>query len=82
MPVWRDADDVCALADSDRHLGHVVNDGTWHAFDAIHPTDAGGGFMHLGTFASADDAKAAVERSISQRAGVRWKRRGSVVRIR
>lgn len=81
MAVWRDAEDICALADNDRHLGHIVNDGKWHAFDAVHPSDSDG-FRHLGMFASANDAKAAVERSVSQPADPTGKRKASVVRIR
>lgn len=66
-PLWRDGEDLCALADGDRHLGHIVNDGEWHAFDAIHPNHASHGFRHLGTFGSMDEAKAAVERAVSER---------------
>lgn len=80
MPVWRDAKDVCALADSDRHLGHIVNQGDWHAFDAVHPNDAGDGFRHVGVFATAEQAKAAVERSVSQPVAAKAKRRASVTR--
>ena len=35
MPAWRDGEDLCALADGDRHLGHVINEGEWQAFDAL-----------------------------------------------
>ncbi len=64
MPVWRDAGDICTLADQDRHLGHIVNLGEWHAFDAIHLNDTGNGFKSVGVFASAGLAKTAVERSV------------------
>lgn len=90
MPAWRDGEDLCALADGDRHLGHVVNEGQWQAFDAIHPSHASYGFRHIGTFATLDAAKAAVEQAISQRVenqpvdrtGKKVKRVGSVVPIR
>lgn len=91
MPAWRDGEDLCALADGDRHLGHVVNEGDWHAFDAIHPSHASHGFRHIGAFATVDAAKAAVERAISQRAEnqaennqaeTKVRRVGSVIPIR
>ena len=91
MPAWRDGEDLCALADGDRHLGHVVNEGEWQAFDAIHPGHASHGFRHIGTFATLDAAKAAVERAISQRAENqaennqaenKVKRAGSVIPLR
>jgi hypothetical protein len=66
MPVWSDAEDFCALADSDRHLGHIVNAGEWEAFDAIHPNDAGNGFRYLGAFPTVSSAKVAVERAVVQ----------------
>jgi len=79
MAVWRDAEDICALSDDDRHLGHVVNEGEWHAFDAVHPNLGGNG---IGIFATLDDAKAAVERSVSAPVEIRARRAASVVRIR
>jgi hypothetical protein len=68
MRVWRQRGDVCTLADSDRHLGHIVNLGVWHAFDAIHLNETGDGFKNVGLFDTIDRAKAAVEQSISQSA--------------
>ena len=82
MAVWRDAEDICALADNDRHLGHIVNEGKWRAFDATHPNNSGDGFRDIGIFASAAEAKAAVERAVSQRTEATAKRKASVVRIR
>jgi hypothetical protein len=67
IPVWYDAGDLCALADDERHLGHVVNVGTWDAFDSIHPDADGSGVRHLGTFPNIEEAKAAVEKSVSLR---------------
>lgn len=82
MPAWRDGEDLCALADGDRHLGHVINDGEWHAFDAVHPDHASHGFRHLGTFMTVRDAKDAVERAVSERAENKVRRVGSVIPIR
>jgi hypothetical protein len=68
MRVWQRRGDVCTLADSDRHLGHIINLGVWHAFDAIHLNETGNGFKSVGLFATMDLAKAAVEQSIAQSA--------------
>jgi hypothetical protein len=65
-PGWRDSNNVCALSDGDRHLGHVVLKARrWNAFDATHLDDNRSGFRSLGTFASLNHAKAAVEKSIA-----------------
>ncbi len=82
MAVWRDGKDICALSDDDRHLGHVVNDGKWHAFDAVHHNAEGNGFRHVGAFATVVDAKAAVERSVIERVDRKGKRAALIVRIR
>jgi hypothetical protein len=66
MRVWQQRGDVLTLADSDRHLGHIINLGVWHAFDAIHLNETANGFKSVGLFATIDMAKAAVEQSISQ----------------
>jgi hypothetical protein len=68
MRVWQRKGDVCTLADGDRHLGHIINLGAWHAFDGIHLNETGNGFKSVGLFASIDLAKAAVEQSIAQSA--------------
>jgi hypothetical protein len=75
MPTWHDSAWVCALADDERHLGHIVKDdgakedgvkeGGWVAFDATHPGETGQGIRHLGTFSSVVAAKQAVERSVA-----------------
>jgi hypothetical protein len=55
---------VCALADEERHLGHVVRTGgRWHAFDATHANQKGTGFRPLGTYISLLAAKEAVEQA-------------------
>jgi hypothetical protein len=81
IPVWRDGGDVCTLADGDRHLGHVVNLGAWHAFDGIHLNETGNGFKGLGFFATIDLAKAAVEESVAQRAKPKVRAAGSDIWI-
>jgi hypothetical protein len=64
-PGWRDSNNVCALSDGDRHLGHVVlKIRQWNAFDATHLDDKRNGFRYLGTFTSLNHAKAAVENSV------------------
>ena len=63
-PEWRNSASICALADEERHYGHIVKiDGRWYAFDATHPDDEGSGFHRLGSYASTRSAKQAVERS-------------------
>ena len=62
MPVWRNSDHVCALSDSERHIGHAVKiGGRWHAFDATHANVTGDGFRQLGVFATAELAQREVE---------------------
>jgi hypothetical protein len=59
---WRNSAEICALADGERHLGHIVAIGNnWHAYDATHSNDEGNGFRPLGKFASITAAKAAVD---------------------
>lgn len=61
---WRNSDTVCALADRERHLGHILRiGGRWHAFDATHFNDDENGFRFLGTYASLNSAKQAVEQT-------------------
>jgi hypothetical protein len=64
-PGWRDSNNVCALSDGDRHLGHIVlKAGQWNAFDATHLNENRSGFRYLGTFPSLNLAKTAVEASV------------------
>jgi hypothetical protein len=59
---WRNSDHICALTDGERHVGHIVKiGGRWHAFDAMHSNPKGDGFRVLGTFASANAAREAVQ---------------------
>jgi hypothetical protein len=63
-PAWRDSISVCALADGERHLGHVLTiGGRWHAFDATHFNEECNGFRFLGSYASLSAAKEAVSQS-------------------
>ena len=68
-PAWTDSKAICALADGERHFGHIVKiDGRWHAFDATHFNDESNGFRSVGTFASHSAAKRAVEQNVRQAA--------------
>jgi hypothetical protein len=59
---WRYSDEICALSDGERHVGHMVKiGGRWHAFDAMHSNDTRDGFRSLGNYTSMDSAKNAVE---------------------
>jgi hypothetical protein len=70
---WRDSNNVCALSDGDRHLGHVVLKARrWNAFDATHLDDKRNGFRYLGAFASLNHAKAAVDSSVASGYSGRW----------
>jgi hypothetical protein len=61
---WRDSENVCALSDGDRHLGHILRSGgQWKAFDATHLNRRRTGFLALGIFTDRQLAKAAVESS-------------------
>ncbi len=64
-PVWRKAAFVCALADDDRHLGHIIKADAWHAYDLTN-ADSNNGFTYLGAFQSVEEAILETERSIFQ----------------
>ena len=64
-PAWRDAPNICALADAERHLGHAVRVGeNWIAYDAIHFNPANDGFRVIGIFQTIGQAKQAIEDSV------------------
>ena len=64
-PMWYLADGVCALADSERHLGHAIQEGdSWTAYDAVHPNESHDGLLALGRFKSIGAAVHAIERSV------------------
>jgi len=65
--VWRDAEFICAFADSERHLGHIVKMDVWHAYDATHSNSYSNGLNYLGRFSDLESAKRAVEAAVSQR---------------
>jgi hypothetical protein len=66
VPVWRDSYNICALADSERHLGHAVRVGEyWIAYDAIHFNPANDGFRIIGTFGTIEQAKDAIVSSVN-----------------
>jgi hypothetical protein len=59
---WRNSDAICALADGERHLGHILKIGDhWHAFDGTRMNAEMNGFRPAGCFVSIAAAKAAVE---------------------
>ena len=61
---WRNSGHVCALSDSERHIGHIIKiGGRWHAFDATHSNSTGDGFRTLGAFTSVEVARYEVEQS-------------------
>jgi len=71
---WRDSNSICALADDERHWGHILRiGGRWYAFDATHFNERADGFRNLGSFASLVSAREAVElnscRAIPEYAG-------------
>ena len=64
-PVWRESPDICALSDSERHLGHAIRAGAhWIAYDAIHVNSSNGGFRVIGTFDTVAAAKEAIENTV------------------
>jgi hypothetical protein len=64
LPVWYDSPNICALADSERHLGHAVRvDNHWVAYDAMHSNPDSSGFRIIGTFQTIAAAKDAIESS-------------------
>jgi hypothetical protein len=64
---WRDSGAICALSDSDRHLGHIVlTRNRWNAFDATHLDEHRAGFRYLGVYRTQAEAKAAVEASAAE----------------
>jgi hypothetical protein len=65
LPLWQDSPYICALADAERHFGHIVKKEKWHAYDAIHSNPAATGFRELGRFADLETAKQAVQSAVS-----------------
>jgi hypothetical protein len=66
--IWYESDSVCAVANAERHLGHVVVTAEgWIAYDGTHSNPAGDGFNELGCFGDVMEAKAAVEEALGFR---------------
>jgi hypothetical protein len=62
LPHWQIGDDVCALADSERHLGHILKaESQWIAYDGTCLGENGIGFRLIGIFPDIKSAKVAVE---------------------
>jgi hypothetical protein len=60
--LWQISEDVCAYADSERHLGHILKiESVWIAFDGTRPGENGSSFRLIGTFPDIESAKIAVE---------------------
>ena len=65
LPTWYLGVGVCALADSERHLGHAIREGDiWVAYDAVHPNASHNGFLALGRFQDLSEATQAIESSV------------------
>jgi hypothetical protein len=59
---WRMGRGLCAFADSERHLGHILKaEWQWVAYDGTRLSEGGIGFRIIGTFPDMDSAKVAVE---------------------
>jgi hypothetical protein len=75
---WRDSNSICALADDERHWGHILRiGGRWYAFDATHFNNTSNGFRCLGTFASRGAAKQAVEQNRGPQPRPFWEAAGA-----
>jgi hypothetical protein len=61
---WWNSEFVCALADTHRHLGHLIKKEQWHGYDATHSDEALKGFNYLGAFVDLAAAKLAVELAV------------------
>jgi hypothetical protein len=67
VAIWYDSATVCAIADSERHLGHVQRSGDiWAAYDGTHADEERGGFLQVGLFSSVTAAKLAVEKAVGR----------------
>lgn len=62
---WQDERLLCFLANDERHFGHAIRADRWHAYDATKPASTGDICLYLGAFATREEAKEAVEQSIS-----------------
>jgi hypothetical protein len=63
--IWYESAGVCALADTERHLGHAIQDEDgWVAYNATHLNGRSDGFLVVGQFESLTVAKLAIEASV------------------
>jgi hypothetical protein len=62
--LWQDSDQVCALTDSDRHLGHLIRSDRWYAYDATRLDESSRGFTCLGAFSDLESAKRILELAV------------------
>jgi hypothetical protein len=74
---WRMGRRVCAFADHERHLGHILLcESQWLAFDGTRLGESGIGFRLIGVFPDINSARIAVElATIRTSAGTRGEAR-------
>lgn len=61
---WQDSEMICALADTDRHLGHLIKLEHWYAYDATRADEHSRNFRCLGAFADLASAKQILELAV------------------
>jgi hypothetical protein len=61
---WLISEYTCAFQDGERHLGHLLKEDQWEAYDATRLNLERNGIRYLGSFTDLDEAKAAVEASV------------------
>jgi hypothetical protein len=61
---WQDSDVICALADTDRHLGHLIKLEHWYAYDATRADETSRTFKCLGAFDNLASAKQILELAV------------------
>ena len=66
-PSWQDSPYICALADDERHFGHVIKTENWHAYDATHSNPSSNDFKYLGEFTELEVAKSMVESAAARK---------------
>lgn len=61
---WQDSEMICALADTDRHLGHLIKLEHWYAYDATRADEHLQNFRCLGAFSDLASAKQILELAV------------------
>lgn len=61
---WQDSEVICALADTDRHLGHLIKRERWYAYDGTRADETSQNFKCLGAFADLASAKQMLELAV------------------